>query len=388
MVTTLIETKLGEIPEDWGVTTIGECCVILDSQRVPLSAEVRRDMKGDYPYYGANGQLDSIDKWIFDEPLILMAEDGGYFDDFRNRPIAYKVTSKCWVNNHAHVLRPKQAYWFDWVFYQLEHMNIIPYINGSTRTKLNQQELVQIRLPVAPLPEQHKIVEILSTVDEAIEKTDAIIQETQQLKKGLMQKLFTEGVGHTKFKETKIGRIPEEWEVVRLGDIIRLSSGKNRPNDYQDCQDEHYLFPIYGGNGVLGYSKEYNWQDNTIILGRVGEYCGAVHRNDGKCWISDNALYIKQFTKAVFDIHFLALSLELRNLNKFKAESGQPLINQSIVYSQRLALPSAEEQRRISATIAEVDTKIETEQAYKAELEQLKKGLMQVLLTGKVRVKV
>ena len=122
-----------KLPQDWKLSSIADTCEILDRKRVPLNAKVRRDMKGVYPYYGANGQVDLINDWIFDTPIILLAEDGGNFHDFSNRPIAYKVNGKCWVNNHAHVLKPNIENDFDWVFYQLEHKNIIPFINGSTR---------------------------------------------------------------------------------------------------------------------------------------------------------------------------------------------------------------------------------------------------------------
>ena len=94
-------TEAGEIPVEWEVVKIEDCCDILDSERIPLNDEERRDIKGEYPYYGANGVVDWINKHIFDEDLILMAEDGGYFDQYETRTIAYLVNGKCWVNNHA-----------------------------------------------------------------------------------------------------------------------------------------------------------------------------------------------------------------------------------------------------------------------------------------------
>ena len=85
--------------------TIEEWCDILDSQRIPITAKDR--IKGIYPYYGANGVQDYIDNYIFDDELVLLAEDGGNFGS-KKRPIAYRVSGKCWVNNHAHVLKPKK----------------------------------------------------------------------------------------------------------------------------------------------------------------------------------------------------------------------------------------------------------------------------------------
>jgi len=402
METTFKETKIGRIPEEWGYDILGNVAKVKGGKRLPKGDQFA-GTRTPYPYIRvvdfrnmsvATGELKyltgktqkSIARYTVSSSDVYISIAGtiGFVgivpDELDGANLTENAAKLC---NLKKVDKVFLAYFLSSPNAQKQ---IGSFVGISTQPKLALNRIEKIQLPIPDLDEQRKIAQILSTVDETIEKTDAIIRETQQLKKGLMQKLFTEGIGHTRFKETKVGRIPEEWEVVRLGDMIRLSSGKSRPKDYQDSQDEHYLFPIYGGNGVLGYSKDYNWHDNTIILGRVGEYCGAVYRNDGKCWISDNALYIRQFMNAVFDIQFLALSLEFRNLNNFKAESGQPLINQSIVYSQRLALPSVEEQRRISLIITDVNDKIKTEQSYRAELEQLKKGLMQVLLTGQVRV--
>ena len=83
-----------------------DCCEILDSQRIPITASERE--KGVYPYYGANGVQDYVANYIFDDELVLLAEDGGNFGS-NERPIAYRVSGKCWVNNHAHVLKPKEG---------------------------------------------------------------------------------------------------------------------------------------------------------------------------------------------------------------------------------------------------------------------------------------
>jgi len=187
------QTEIGEIPEEWAVKTIEQTCEILDSQRIPLNEETRKGMKGNIPYYGANGLLDYISDHIFDDKLILIAEDGGYFEDYQNRPIAYLVEGKCWVNNHAHVLKVREnGFVTEYIFYTLEHRNILPFIKGSTRSKLNQKDLRSIRIPVpSSSEEQQKIAEILSTVDEKIEVERQRREKLEELKKGLMQVLLT-----------------------------------------------------------------------------------------------------------------------------------------------------------------------------------------------------
>ena len=119
--------------------------------------------------------MDYIGQWIFDEPetLILMAEDGGHFDEFRTKPIAYRVSGKCWVNNHAHVLSPKGIYDRDFFFYSLVHKDVRPFINGSTRSKLTQADLKLILLARPSIAEQQTISAALDSVDEPAQQARA-----------------------------------------------------------------------------------------------------------------------------------------------------------------------------------------------------------------------
>src|SRR5436853_5028500 len=100
------------LPNGWRQATLGEICEFLDCRRIPVNESERRrrvaNMKQSelFPYYGANGQVGWIDDYLFEEPLILLAEDGGNFGSME-RPIAYAVSGRYWVNNHAHVLKPR-----------------------------------------------------------------------------------------------------------------------------------------------------------------------------------------------------------------------------------------------------------------------------------------
>lgn len=250
--------------EVWSLTKIGDCCDILDNLRVPLNAEEREGMQGDIPYYGANGLQGYIDNFIFDEPLILLAEDGGYFDEYETRPIAYRISGKSWVNNHAHILRVKAGYPFcqDFIFYSLQHKNITPFIKGGTRAKLNQRELREILIPTPPRALQRHIAEILSTLDGAIEQTEALIAKMQQVKAGLMHDLFTRGVtpdGHLRptqeqapelYKESPLGWIPKAWDVKSLRQVATYQHG--RPFPSTDYSDEGVLLLRPGNLHVSG----------------------------------------------------------------------------------------------------------------------------------------
>ncbi|MBT5268604.1 MAG: restriction endonuclease subunit S, partial [Candidatus Marinimicrobia bacterium] len=130
---------------------IKELCNIKDNLRVPLNSKQREKMVGDIPYYGANGRVGNVNKSIFDEDLVLLAEDGGNFSEFYAKEIAYKVSGESWVNNHAHVLSMKDSSCsIDWLHFSLIHKNITKHIIGTTRVKLNKSDLENIKIWVPP----------------------------------------------------------------------------------------------------------------------------------------------------------------------------------------------------------------------------------------------
>jgi type I restriction enzyme S subunit len=225
---------------EWLTWKLEECCDILDSKRIPVNSEDREKRIGNIPYYGANGLQGYINDFIFDEPLILIAEDGGRFDEFATQPIAYRISGKSWVNNHAHVLRAKNGFSQDAIFYALEHKDIQSCIVGGTRAKLNQGALrsITIQLPEYK-SEQSKIAEVISTVDRAIEQTEGLIAKQQRIKIGLMQDILTHGIDEHgnlrseethEFKDSPLGRIPVEWEVLTTGEVTKsLVPGRDKP---------------------------------------------------------------------------------------------------------------------------------------------------------------
>ena len=277
--------------------------------------------------------------------------------------------------------------------------------------QLPVKSLNKLVFALPPLPEQRKIAEIHSTVDEAIEKTDAIIEETRQLKKGLMQKLFTEGIGHTRFKDTKIGRIPEEWEVFSLQDIaLFFQYGTSIKCSYERNGVPVLRIPnILGGridSSDLKYGPLSEKEIDSLRLNKgdlLFVRTNGVKSNAGRCAMFNGEvdhcyyasylirvrvdtskllpLFLDEYTRTDVGKSFLSGRAETTADGKFN-------INTGTLKEVLVPIPPLNEQKAINQVLITVNTKIENEEAYKAELEQLKKGLMQVLLTGIVRVKV
>lgn len=168
-----------------------EVCSIKDNLRRPINSNQRNQMKGQIPYYGANGVVDFLNDFIFDEELVLLAEDGGNFKEFYSKEIAYIVKGKSWVNNHAHVLTVKnELFSIDWLYYSLVHKNILKFITGTTRLKLNKTELENIQIWVPSAGIINNLINQLKKIDSIRDLSKKHIKNTKNLQKNLINQIF------------------------------------------------------------------------------------------------------------------------------------------------------------------------------------------------------
>jgi len=179
----------------------------------------------------------------------------------------------------------------------------------------------------------------------------------------------------TNFQETPIGKIPEEWEFVKLKNVLSFKNGE-RPKI-----SETGSVPVYGANGIMGYTtRPLTENDFTLIIGRVGA-SGKVHLGKGKIWVSDNAIYSETYDRTRTFLPFLSYLLEFKKLEQFAVKTTHPIITQTFLNNYVIPLPKLEEQQRIVEVLSCVDFAIEKVDEAIARAERLKKGLMQQLLT-------
>ena len=192
---------------------VEDCCEILDFMRVPIVASERE--KGKYPYYGANGIQDYVADYIFDDELVLLAEDGGNFGS-RERSIAYRVSGKCWVNNHAHVLKPKDELDVDYLCYSLMFYKVDGMVNGATRQKLTQAAMRKMQIPSRSMDEQKQIVDELNRVIKIKKQR----QKELVLLDDLIKARFVEMFGDPQIN-------PFGWDVVNISEVVggKISNG-------------------------------------------------------------------------------------------------------------------------------------------------------------------
>jgi type I restriction enzyme, S subunit len=245
--------------------------------------------------------------------------------------------------------------------------------------------LKEKKVPKPERPAQRRIAYVLSIVQTAIEQQDRLIKLIRELKSALMHKLFTEGLRGEKQKMTEIGPVPESWDIVKIGDLFKFSSGKTRPTDIEESQNSDKPYPVYGGNGVMGYVDKYLLDKPTLILGRVGEYCGVAHHTKDKAWISDNALYTKEIKREV-NTGYMTEYFNFANLNQYSNKAGQPLITQGIISAILIPLPMCNEQDEIYQYFDVLNKKIALLYSKTAILEKLFRTLLHQLMTSQTRV--
>ena len=273
------------------------------------------------------------------------------------------------------------------------------YLSGLTRgtgvPHVDKNVLENLTLLLPPLPEQQKIAEILSTVDSAIEKVNQAIEKTQRLKKGLMQELLTKGIGHKEFKDTEIGRIPKEWEVVRLKESkeIDLIMGQSPPGKSYNKKGEG--FPFIQGKAEFGnmYPSPILWTTQPTKIAEEGDILISVRAPVGDVNICPYrlcigrglaAIRIKEGSNIFYFYWFQKEKQRIENIGKgstFEAITKGELSNIFIPF------PPLPEQQKIAEILSTVDKRLVLLRNKKEKMERVKKGLMNDLLTGRKQVK-
>ncbi|RKY98803.1 MAG: restriction endonuclease subunit S [Candidatus Hydrothermota bacterium] len=292
------------------------------------------------------------------------------------------------------------AYYFKSIREKLELLSA-----GSTFKELSKETLENLKIPLPPLPEQKRIAEVLRTVDEAILKVEQEIEHTERLKRGLMQHLLSRGIGHTHFKDSPIGKIPEEWDVVRLGEVAEYfqygftAKAENEPvgpkflriTDIQDGKVNWSSVPYCRIDDNL--LKKFELKSGDILFARIGATTG-------------KSFLIKECPKTIFASYLIRCRVNLNKAfpeflfiytqssmywNQIHSIKGGRLkqgINLPQIQGLLIPLPPLPEQKRIAEILMTVDKKLELLRQKKEHLERIKKGLMNDLLTGKKRLKV
>lgn len=307
----------------------------------------------------------------------------------------------------------------DYLFWLLTFASeeLIKQCQGAAQPNLSKQLIDGYQILYPSITEQQKIAEVLSTVDKKIDLIDQKIAETEKLKTGLMQKLFSEGIGvqdengewqpHTEFQKTPIGYLPEQWSIKSLEDVCKVKGGKRLPKGETliSEKNEHPYIRVsdmfmggvalndiqYVPEHVVDKIKNYTIGKNDLFISVAGTLgiVGKVPEQLDGANLTENADKLTDIKCNIDYMYYYLCSEKIQStIDKLKTVGAQPKLALTRIKQFTFIEPSPKEQQKIATILSSVDQKLELLRTQKAETQQLKKGLMQKLLTGEWRVPV
>jgi type I restriction enzyme S subunit len=416
------ETRIGEMPRDWEVARLGD--VVLEAKsgfasgkrnpngilqlrmdNIDTQGHIRRDAGVKVPV-----PKDFEDYLL--QPEDILFNNTNSVDMIGKTAIFKGEFSRCVYSNHLTRIRADTrkiiATWILYLLMRKRRFGVFKSIchRHVHQAGINNEDLLNLDIPIPPLVEQRGVVGVLGVVDSAVGLVDEVIAKTERLKKGLMQELLTKGIGHTEYKQTPIGKTPKEWEVKSLEEVC--TTIVDCPHTTPKFTDKGVLivrnFNIREGELILEpayYTTEGEWQTRTrrcipenddVLFSReapIGEAC-LVPRNT-RFSLGQRTMLLrpdKKFLNPLFLTYIFYSPLICRKLRNLEAGVTAHHVNVADIRRLKIPLPNLNEQERIAFMISTVIEKLKLEKKENAKLERVKRGLMDLFLTGKIRIKV
>ncbi len=346
----------------------------LDGKRIPLSSEERGKIQGEIPYWGANGVVDYVDDYLFDEELVLLGEDGAPFFDKRKQ-VSFCVNQKVWINNHIHVLRTKN-YHSKFLMYSLNSVDYRPFIDGTTRDKLTQDKMKVLLVPYPPLETQKQIADFLdketTRIDTLISKKQKQIELLQEKRQAIIIQSVTNGLNpYVKMKNSGvewIGEIPEHWDVLRMRFLMEINPPKSKCKILDHSKEISFVpMELVGDRGEIDTTNRksieevYNgytfFEDGDVVFAKITPCFengkGAVARNlVNKTGFGTTELHVLRPYQDILNNDYLYLIIHSYIFRKIGESTmygagGQKRVPENYIKNFPLPLPPIHEQRDI-----------------------------------------
>ena len=392
------ETPIGKIPKDWQVLKLGEVMSLEYGKGLPENSRV----KGAYPVVGSNGIVGYHAEALVKGPGIVVGRKGTI------GAVSWIDTDFWPIDTTYYVKTERNDIFLKWLFLELQHANLTKLHLADVVPGLKRDLAYMIRIPLPPIEEQKAIVGVLGVVDLAVARAGEVIAKTERLKKGLMQTLLTRGIGHKEYKQTPIGTIPKEWEIVKLDDVVLeaksgFASGERDGNGIlqlrmDNIETEGWINPEAGvwvptPQNVDEYILKpndilFNNTNSVDLIGKTAIFRGELSR----CVYSNHLTRIRGNPERVIPEWILFMLIRKWQTGIFKAichrHVHQAGINNSDLLNIKIPIPKIPEQQKIAQILSATDKKLKLERQERTRLERIKQGLMDLLLTGKIRIKV
>jgi len=408
---------LGEVPEHWEVRRLRNIAEIrvsnVDKHSKEDEAAVRLcnytdvykndRIHANMKFMNATASLEEIQRFHLKEDDVIITKDSEIWYDIGAPALVVSTTPDLICGYHLAILRPKHKIVGAFLFRVLQNPHFAYQFHveakGVTRYGLTHEAIKSAWIPLPPLPEQTAIVRFLDYMDRRIRRyiraKQKVIKLLEEYKQALIHQDVTgqidvrTGRPYPAYKPSGVdwlGEVPVHWEVRRLKTLCRMKAGANITNQSIEPSGD---FPVYGGNGIRGYTSDFTHEGEFILIGRQGALCGNVHLVQGRFWASEHAVVVSLY--GGHDLQWFAALLEAMNLNQYSMAAAQPGLAVERVLNLWAPVPHAEEQRRIAEYITLTTSGIATAiAATRSEIELLREyrtRLIADVVTGKVDVR-
>jgi type I restriction enzyme S subunit len=349
------QTEVGVIPSDWEVKKLDDLSNMKSGETITSKIISELDI---YPCYGGNGLRGYTYRFTHNGDFALIGRQGALCGN-----VQY-VEGKFFASEHAVVVTTNAKTDIKWLYYILTDMNLNQYSESSAQPGLSIAKILKLTIPLPPTKaEQTAIATVLNDADALITQLEKLIAKKRAIKQGAMQELL---------------KPKEGWELKKLGEILKVRHGKSQ----KEVAADNGVFPILASGGVIGRAKTFLYDKPSVLIGRKGTIDEPQYM-DTPFWSVDTLFYTE--INREYDPKFIFYMFNLIDWYSYNEASGVPSLNAKTIELIEKQFPKFEEQTRIAQILSDMDVEIEALEKKLDKYKMLKQGMMQNLLTGKIR---
>lgn len=365
MVKQMKKTSLGLLPNDWNVDVLENCLKIQTGSR---NTDNKRD-NGKYPFFVRSSKIEHIDTYHYDCEAVLTAGDGvGTGKVFHYISGKFDAHQRVYVLTEFNGIDGKYFYYY---FSEKFLNEVYKYTAKSSVDSVRKNMIAKMEIPLPKMKEQTAIAESLSDVDSLIFSLQKLIKKKKAIKQGAMQELLT--------GKRRLPGFSGEWKVVRIGETLSIGHGQSQ----KTVENRFGKYPILATGGCIGYADNFLWDKPSVLIGRKGTIDKPQYV-DYPFWTIDTLFYTKIFEK--YDAKFIFYKFCIIDWQQYNEASGVPSLNAGTIESLYITVPEKYEQQAIAKVLSDMDSEIEYLEKKLAKYQQIKQGMMQELLTGRIRL--
>ena len=360
------QTEVGIIPDDWEVDSIVNLAMITTGDKNTQD----KIENGTYPFFVRSSTVEHINSFTFDGEAVLTAGDG-----VGTGKIFHYINGKFDFHQRVYMISNFGVCLDGYYFYLYFSNNFYPRIMQMTAKSsvdsVRREMIANMLIPVPPSEEQRAIAAVLSDVDALLAKLDHLITKKRDFKQATMQQLLT--------GKTRLPGFSVEWEIKRLGDLLKVRHGKSQKNVIATGG----IYPILATGGEIGRTNTYLYDKPSVLIGRKGTIDRPQYQ-DSPFWTVDTLFYteLSSASHPKF-VYFKFLMIDWRSYNE---ASGVPSLNASTIENIEISIPKYSEQAAIANILNDMDAEITALEVRRNKTRDLKQGMMQELLTGRIRL--